>query len=216
MSDAPPPSSQQPPLERPLVRGAIAVVLLALLGGGAFLLQNARGSSSAASDVTPTSSQATQAAGSPDAGLGALDHQAPVIGQPAPDFVLRDVNGKTMKLSDLRGHVVYVNFWATWCVPCKKELPDIQTLYNEKHGQGLDVLEVNWQEPADLAKSYFTQRRLPMPLLLDPNSSVYNQYKLTGLPDSFFVDRAGNISSFYYGQLSLPKMRQRVAQAGLP
>jgi peroxiredoxin len=213
MSDAPQPPAQRPsPLERPLVRGAIAVVLLALLGGGAFLLQNTRGSSSAASNVTPVSVQATQ----DDAGLGAIDRQAPVIGQPAPDFVLRDVNGKTMKLSDLRGKVVYVNFWATWCVPCKQELPDIQTLYNEKHAQGLEVLEVNWQEPADLAKSYFSQRKLPMPLLLDPNSSVYNQYKLQGLPDSFFVDRSGNISSFYYGQLSLTKMRERVAQAGLP
>ena len=91
-----------------------------MLGGGAFLLQNTRGSSSAAPDVTPASVQATEANGTPDAGLGALDHQAPVIGQPAPDFVLRDINGKTMKLSDLRGKVVYVNFWATWSCPASR------------------------------------------------------------------------------------------------
>jgi thiol-disulfide isomerase/thioredoxin len=121
-----------------------------------------------------------------------------------------------VRLSDLRGKVVWVNFWATWCVPCKQELPDIQAVYDEKKAQGLEVLEVNTQESPDLALPYFEERSLTVPLLLDTRGGVYEQYKLTGLPDSFFIDRDGKVAALYFGQLSPQKMRERLATAGLP
>jgi peroxiredoxin len=207
-------------LEHPLVRSAIALVLLAVLGGGAFLLQSARsdGSAGPRQDETAAalaSRPAGTPAGSPEPGLGALDGRAPVVGQPAPDFALRTVDGKVVKLSNLRGKVVWINFWATWCAPCTHELPEIEQIYNDKRDQGLEVLEVNWQETAATARSYFDERKLPMPVLLDTSSSVFNQYRLQGLPDHFFIDRDGKVAALYFGQLTADKMKQKLAAAGI-
>jgi peroxiredoxin len=134
-----------------------------------------------------------------------------VKGQPAPDFVLRNADGALVKLSDLRGKVVFVNFWASWCVPCKKELPDIQKLYDEKRADGLEVLAINWKDDPATASGFFTANNLDLPLLLDRSGSVYTQYRLQGLPDSFFVDREGNIAALQFGSLTEAKMRERLA-----
>lgn len=217
MSSTPP--RRHAPLERPLVRGVIALVLLAIIGGGVFALQTAGGGSSAPQQNRTAAALASEPAGtpagSPEPGLGALDDHAPVVGEPAPDFALRTTDGSVVKLSDLRGKVVWVNFWATWCVPCKQELPEIQQIYEEKKSQGLEVLEVNWEETSAAAKAYFAERNLPMPVLLDSSSSVFNQYRLQGLPDHFFIGRDGDVAALYFGQLSADKMRQKLAQAGL-
>jgi len=125
-------------------------------------------------------------------------------------------SGKLVKLSDLRGKVVWVNFWASWCAPCKKELPDIQKIYDEKHAEGLEVLAVNWQDDLETASGFFTAADLRLPMLLDRSGGVYDQYKLQGLPDSFFVDREGNLAALQFGSLSESKMRERLASAGLP
>ena len=208
------------PLERPLVRGLLAVVLLAALAGIFFAVKATRGSGpGAVVQANPTPGASTTAAvGTPADGerLGALDSQAPLVGQPAPDFVLRRTDGTAVKLSDLRGKVVYVNFWASWCLPCRKELPDIQAIYDEKRGEGLEVLAVNVKDDADTATGFFADRELSLPLLLDLTGSVYDQYKLQGLPGSFFIDRDGRIASLQYGQVTSQNIRDRLATAGLP
>lgn len=214
MSDSTPPA-QGAALDRPLVRVAVAALLLAAFGGGVLFVRSQRGGSggepvSVAGAPTPSASAA------PDTSVGPLDDQKPIKGQPAPDFALRDADGKLVKLSDLRGKVVFVNFWASWCVPCKKELPDIQKLYDEKHADGLEVLAVNWQDNLETAMAFFSSHDLHLPLLLDRSGSVYAQYRLQGLPDSFFVDRDGNIAAFQFGFLTEAKMRERLAAAGLP
>ncbi len=217
MSEGTPPTRPSP-LERPVVRGVIALALLAAITGGAFALGRGGGSAPAgeATPVSVASAPAGTAPGAGEAGLGPLDGRAPVVGQPAPDFALRDIDGNVVKLSDLRGDVVWVNFWATWCVPCKQELPEIQKIAAEKRGAGLRVLEVNWQEPADTARAYFAANGISLPLLLDRSGAVFRQYKLNGLPDHFFIDRQGRLAAMYYGQLDAMKMRQKLAAAGLP
>ena len=197
------------------MRTIVAVLLLAALGGGALLVRSQQGgagsgTASLAGATTPSASAA------PDTGVGPLDGLKPIKGQPAPDFALRDSGGKLVKLSDLRGKVVFVNFWASWCVPCKKELPDIQKVYDEKHADGLEVLAINWQDDLETATAFFSSHDLRLPLLLDRSGSVYAQYRLQGLPDSFFVDRDGNIAAFQFGFLTEAKMRERLAAAGLP
>ncbi len=209
----PPGPTPTPLLERPLARIAIAAMLLAVLGGAAFAVQRGRGGGAPASTTNDSRTPAgTQTAGET---LGPIDSSPPIIRQPAPDFVLRDVNGKVVRLSDLRGKVVWINFWATWCVPCKKELPDIQKLYDEKHAEGLEVLAINYQEGAADARAFFEARGLTLPLLLD-DGAVYEQYRLQGLPDSFFIDRDGNLAALQFGFLTEQKMRERLAAAGLP
>jgi peroxiredoxin len=205
---APPPPSQprRPPLEQPLVRLAVAAIVLAVLGGVALAVRSSRsGDASPAAATTPPS----------DAGLGPIGDASPKLGSPAPDFALRDADGQVVKLSDYRGKVVWVNFWATWCVPCRKELPDIQTLNDELSDKGLVVLTVNYQEGASDAKDFFAQHDVTLPLLLDTSGSVYDEYKLTGLPDSFFVDRDGILQAQQFGSFTPETMRERLAAAGL-
>jgi peroxiredoxin len=190
-----------PALERPIIRGLIAAAILAAMFGALALLQAFDDDGSATEELTSR---------------GALDDAAPVRGEPAPDFELRTADGDLLTLSDLRGRVVWINFWATWCRPCRRELPDIEKLYDEKRDAGLEVLAVNYDETADAARDYFDEVGIDLPMLLDSEGSVYDQYRLQGLPDSFFVDRDGNIAAIQYGFLTEDRMRELLADLGLP
>jgi thiol-disulfide isomerase/thioredoxin len=200
-------------LERPLVRAGIAAVLLAALAGAFLAADAARGGDG--SDAPTLEGAPSPAATEPsDEGLGPLDGQAPLRGEPAPDFVLRDSSGGTVRLSELRGQVVWINFWATWCSPCKKELPIMQRL-QEEHGDALTVLAINWQENRARARDFFASRGLTMTMLFDAGG-VYDQYKMNGLPASFFVGRDGLLVTLHYGEITESKARERLAEAGLP
>lgn len=147
--------------------------------------------------------------------LGPLDGRSPKVGQPAPQFVLRDTNGDERRLDDSSGQVVWLNFWATWCIPCRQELPDIQRLADEYASAGLVVLTVNYQEPADLATDFWNELGLDLPILLDSDGEVARQYHLRGFPDNFFIDRDGTLRAFTLGFLTEEQMRERLAELGL-
>ena len=110
---------------------------------------------------------------------------------PAPDFELAGLDGKTLRLAELRGRVVFLNFWATWCPPCREEMPAMQALAGELEKQGLVVLAVNYEESAETAEAYARETGLTLPVLLDGNGAVARRYRVAGLPASFFVDRRG-------------------------
>jgi thiol-disulfide isomerase/thioredoxin len=205
-----------PALERPLVRGAIALVLLLAIGGTALIVRAVGDGGDGGAPVSVGGAPTSDATAAADPETGALDNRAPIVGQPAPDFVLRDLNGQLVQLSDLRGSVVWINFWASWCRPCKQELPEIQKLYDEKRGEGLVVLAVNWKDSESTAAAYGEDLGLGMPVLLDRRSEVFDQYKLQGLPDSFFIDREGNLAALHFGYLTAETMRKRLESAGLP
>src|SRR4051794_31569937 len=146
-------------------------------------------------------------------GAGALDSARPVLNQPAPNFALRDLDGRLVKLSDLHGQVVLVNFWATWCIPCREELPAIQQVYSEQRNQGFTVLEVNEQEtPKAIADFAESLGQIP-PVVLDRDGSVMQQYQLKGLPDSFVVDRQGIVRGLSYGPVSKVTMLKYIETA---
>jgi cytochrome c biogenesis protein CcmG, thiol:disulfide interchange protein DsbE len=135
-------------------------------------------------------------------GTGALNQQAPALDRAAPAFALRDLDGHVVRLSDLRGQVVLVNFWASWCVPCKDELPVIEQVYSEQHTQGFAALEVDEQEsPSDVQKFLSQIGQIP-PVLLDSDGSVLAQYRFKGLPDSIILDRQGTLRAVSYGPLT--------------
>jgi thiol-disulfide isomerase/thioredoxin len=136
------------------------------------------------------------------AGTGALDTRSPVLNQPVPNFALADADGHVVRLSDLRGQVVLVNFWATWCVPCRQELPAIEQVYSEQRNQGFTVLEVNEQESPDAVRGFTAQLGSLPPVVLDRDGSVMAQYRLKGLPDSFIVDRQGVVRGLSFGPVS--------------
>lgn len=135
-------------------------------------------------------------------GVGALDSRVPALNQPAPNFALRDATGHVVRLSDLHGQIVLVNFWATWCIPCRQELPVIEQVYNEQRGQGFTVLEVDEQESPAAINSFAAQVGAMPPVLLDRDGSVMQQYHLQGLPDSFLVDRQGAVRGLSFGPVS--------------
>ncbi len=127
---------------------------------------------------------------------------APFTNHPAPDFTLTTIDGTRVRLSDLRGQVVLINIWATWCPPCRAEMPAIQAAYERFHSRGFTVLAVNQQEDATTIQAYLRENGLTFPALLDGAAEVGVAYQARALPSSFFVDRRGIIRAIYRGPMS--------------
>jgi peroxiredoxin len=150
-----------------------------------------------------------------DAELGPLDSRSPEVGQLAPEFALRDPEGNARELGDYRGDVVWINFWASWCGPCRRELPDIQRLAAEFEDEGLVVLAVNQLQSVDTAESFWEELELDLPILLDSGGEVSEQYRLIGLPHNVFIDRDGVVRSNHIGFLTEGQMRESLGEVGL-
>lgn len=126
---------------------------------------------------------------------------APRAGFLAPDFTLETMNGETVKLSDLRGQAVIVNLWATWCPPCKAEMPALQKVYEEYKSRGLVILAINStvQDDAQAIPAFLAEYGLTFPVLLDVNNEAGRLYQLRSLPSTFFIRRDGTISEVVIG-----------------
>ena len=117
-----------------------------------------------------------------------------VKGQPmAPDFALKDIDGKVHHLSDYRGKIVMVNFWATWCPPCRLELPSMEKLWQATQHKDVIMLAINIGEDADTIFTFTADYPVTFPLLMDRDSSVISKYPVLGLPTSFVIDPKGRI-----------------------
>jgi thiol-disulfide isomerase/thioredoxin len=117
-----------------------------------------------------------------------------LIGQAAPELELKDVSGQTQLLSQYRGQVVILNFWATWCPPCREEMPSMDALQRKFGEQGLVVLAVNVEENEAAAVSAFLENNAySFPILLDPEAVAQNAYGVYRFPESFILDRNGVI-----------------------
>ena len=125
--------------------------------------------------------------------------QGPEIGKLAPDFELSSLDGKVVSLSDFRGKPVFLNFWATWCGPCRFEMPFIQKMYEGLSNEGLVVLAVNVQENPTRVKEFVESFGLTFPVLLDTNSEVRLAYNIRGIPTTFFIDKNGIIQDIKIG-----------------
>ena len=115
---------------------------------------------------------------------------------PAPDFVLEDMDGKPYTLEDFRGKVVLVNFWATWCPPCRREMPSLERLYQAMKDKPFVVLAVNQWESPDHVFSYMGDLSVfpTFPILFDSDSEVSEAYAVKGLPTSFVIDKQGRLA----------------------
>ena len=120
-------------------------------------------------------------------------------GQRAPDFALPTLAGARMSLSSLRGKVVIVDFWAQWCEPCTKELPQLDKLQKEFAGKNVVILAVNLDKTKDNAQKLAQQLGLSLPVLLDPAGSVAATYDLPKMPTSFLVDKKGIVRFVHEG-----------------
>lgn len=129
----------------------------------------------------------------------------------APDLELTTLDGQRVALRDLRGKVVLLNFWATWCPPCKAEMPDLQALY-EEHGDAHDfvVVGVNFQEAAAPVEAFVRERGLTFPVWLDGQGDAGGKLGVRGLPVSFIIDREGRIRDAWNGQIAREAMLARL------
>lgn len=134
------------------------------------------------------------------------------VGQAAPDFTLNGLDGKPVKLSDFKGQAVFINFWATWCNPCRLEMPDIEAVWKAYKDRGVIVLAVNLtnQDTVSDVTQYIKDLSLTFPVLLDENGSVASLYRVGPIPSSYFVDRQGVLSIVQVGTMSRSTMNQRL------
>jgi thiol-disulfide isomerase/thioredoxin len=147
----------------------------------------------------------------------------PLAGQVAPDFEITDFDGKRHRLSDFRGDVVYINFWATWCVPCQAELPEIYAL-QEEYGDRIKVVEIDRGETVDKASGFLENLgRLDGGTGvsfgvdgIDPTEALYKRYETLPIqvtPISIFIDARGVVTKLYNGQLTGGQMHTAIEQA---
>jgi cytochrome c biogenesis protein CcmG/thiol:disulfide interchange protein DsbE len=142
----------------------------------------------------------------------ALAAAPPKTGAPAPAFSLPVVaNGNgNLSLRGLRGHAIYLNFFASWCGPCKDEVPFIGKLSREYAKRNIVVVGVDELEPADKARQFVAQYHLPYRIALDDSGDVGGSYGLIGLPLHVFIGRNGNVAGYRIGEISEPQLRQQL------
>ncbi len=117
----------------------------------------------------------------------------------APDFTLSDVNGRTLQLSALRGKVVLVDFWATWCGPCRSEIPSFGQLYSAYKSKGFEIIGIDVDENPGTVRSFMGQNGVPYPVAVG-NARVYQAYGgIRGIPTTFLIDKKGRIAQTYVG-----------------
>jgi peroxiredoxin len=121
---------------------------------------------------------------------------------PAPDFSLHAMTGPNMRLRDQRGRVVMVNFWATWCAPCRQEMPHLNRLYQKYRSSGFVLLGVNVDEDASKAADVAAKLGITFPVLLDADKSVSKLYDLSTMPSTVLIDRDGKVRYVHRGYLA--------------
>lgn len=123
----------------------------------------------------------------------------PQVGKLAPNFLLEALDGGEIRLSDLRGQAVVLNFWATWCRPCRREMPQFVAAYDRYRDQGLIIVAVDLQEGRGTIQRFADDFGLDFPIGIDRRGEVAKKYRLLGLPTTYFIDRDGVIRSVYRG-----------------
>jgi peroxiredoxin len=130
------------------------------------------------------------------------------------DFTLEDLNGKSWTLNELRGKVVLLNFWATWCPPCRKEMPDLQALHDRFADEGLVILGVS-DEKAETVRKFLAEQKYTYPMLLDPGRTVSKQFEVDGIPKTFVFDRDGNLAAQSMDMRTAGEFLEMLGRAGL-
>jgi len=138
----------------------------------------------------------------------------PEVNKAAPDFALTTISGESVRLSELRGRIVALNFWATWCGPCRLEMPLLQS-YADRYPGELTVLAINDAEPVEKVRLYVDDLGLSFPILLDEIEAVTRLYRVRGFPTTVFIDRDGKIRYQHLGVLVEDQLRGYLNELGI-
>jgi len=143
-------------------------------------------------------------------GLLSVRPGRPKPGELAPDFSLALLDGSEMALSELRGQVVVLNFWASWCVSCGREAPALQQVSDLYQERGVRFLGVTYQDVGDASRAFLTQHGISYPNGLDPRGQISASYGVTGVPETFLIDRSGNVVWVQIGEVDAGTLTQRL------
>lgn len=128
--------------------------------------------------------------------------EAVAIGDKAPDFVVTDLDGKNHRLSEYKGKGIFLNFWGTWCPPCKKEMPYIQAQYENYKNKGVEVLAIDVGEPEFSVRKFVEEYELTFPIAIDQKDQLLNAYGIDPLPVTFLIDKNGEIIDIITGEMT--------------
>ena len=131
--------------------------------------------------------------------------------RPAPDFTLTDLNGNRVSLSQFVGKPVVINFWATWCPPCRAEIPHLIEAYEREQGQVV-FLAISVDEPERIVRDFVEEQGMPFTILLDDGGKVASTYRVNSIPVTFFISREGEITARYVGQMSPSKIEDGLSR----
>ena len=137
-------------------------------------------------------------------------YQGPVEEGPAPDFTLTTFDGKTIRLSDLRGQVVVINFWASWCPPCREEAPYLERTWRKYKDKGVMFIGVDYLDTEKKALEYLEEFDITYPNGPDIGTRIADAYRIKGVPETFFVDKQGNLRGVKIGPLRPPELDERI------
>jgi len=162
----------------------------------------------------------------PDPAGGMLKYRSPLMGKPAPKFALEDLSGKKVSIENYKGKAVLINFWATWCGPCKIETPWLVELRNKYAGQGFEILGIStegedlkkddnagWAKDKAAIAKFVDQEKVPYPMLMDGDSISQEYGGLDAMPTSFFVDRKGTVVAAQMGLTSESEIEANIQKA---
>lgn len=145
---------------------------------------------------------------------GATSVQSPLLGHAAPGFSARTLGGATVSLASERGHVVVLNFWASWCEPCQQEAPTLSTFAWQERVNQVVVLGVVWQDDVSSAQAFQAQYGLLFPSVVDPDGQIANDYGVTGPPTTFVINAQGKVVASLVGATTDAQLTTLVEGAG--
>ena len=137
---------------------------------------------------------------------------SPLIGKPAPPFALTLFDGNALRLGDLRGNVVFLNFWASWCVPCREEAPALETAWQAYRPRGVVFVGINIQDKEQDARAFLDEFSITYANGVDPGSKIAVDYGVYGIPETFVIDRGGRISYKHIGAITSATLATKLDQ----
>jgi peroxiredoxin len=146
----------------------------------------------------------------PESEIQVAENKPAEVDFPAPDLQLRDLDGQPVSLTDYRGQVVLVNNWATWCPPCRQEMPILEAYFRDHNHQDFTIVAIDAGDPADTVSAFVNQYQMSFPVWLDPSSFALNSFRNNYLPSSYLINRDGQVVKAWSGAVTQASLEENI------